>query len=500
MRRGGTNYRDDQPEASPLPYDIDLEQALLGVLMVDSHWFDKAMLDLRPEHLYDPLHQRLYTAMVGLWTKGISVTPLTVSSVMEGDAGFIEVGGSGYVIGLARAAPPLGNVQGYIRLIADKALRRDLIRIGEDVIVAASINTQEVNVAPLIASQAADALFQAASNGEAKPAVVMMSVADSVLKQHELRFKGQRFPTVKTGLSMLDTELGGFRGGDLIGIAGRSGMGKSSVLGGIALGAAMAKHPVLIFSLEMVKDQWVERTLCDLDLYSADANKPLEYSKFRNGTANLEEFDRAALSMQKLHGLSLYIIDDDHLTIEDITVRARAFAIAHGPLGLCVVDYTQIVRPSSNGRDRTREQEVAHIARGLKSLAKKLGWVVVAGIQLLNKGLGKGVEAERRPSAQDIRESGGIENECDVILATYRPAWFLQQRRAEAKAASEAEFQQWQAEYKLAKHKFELLCLKNRHGRRFDLELWCDMSASAVRDQRPISSIISDDEAMGLFR
>jgi len=487
----------EPPSERTLPCNVEIEWALLGALLVDNHWFDRAALTLRPEDFYDPLHQRMYAEMVGLFAKGMHVTPLTLKAMLEGDAGLAEVGGITYLLGLARSASVLPNVADYIAILKDLELRRHLIRIGEDI-------TNQAYAAPYgvaateVAGRASEALFQAASAGEAKPALSLDRVAGEVLDMHERRFNGERFPTVKIGLHTVDAEIGGFRGTDLVGIAGRSGMGKSALLGGIALGAAMRGTPVLVFSIEMANGQWAERTLCDIDFYENGGKDALEYRKFRNGTLTEGEFDRAARARLRLNNLPLHIIDDDQLNIEDLSARARTWAIGRGPLGMIVVDYAQIVAPTDQGRDRSREQEVNHIARGLKRLAKKLGWVVVAGIQLLNKGM-KGTDADRRPTAQDIRESGGIENECDVVFATYRPAWYLEQRKAEAKAASQAEWDAWQADHQNAKHKFELLNFKQRHGRRIDFELWCDMGASAVRDQRPIGNVITQEEAKGLF-
>jgi len=489
---------DSETPERKIPYDVEIEQALLGALMVDNHWFERAALTLRPEEFYDPFHQRMYAEMVGLFAKGMYVTPLTLKAMLENDAGMAEVGGIQYLLSLARSAPALPNVPDYIAILKDLELRRHLIRIGEDVVNQAYAAPYGV-AATEVAGRASEALFQAASQGQGKPALSLDKVAGEVLDMHERRFQGEKFPTVKIGLHTVDSEIGGFRGSDLVGIAGRSGMGKSALMGGIALGAALRGTPVIVFSIEMANGQWAERTLCDIDYFENGGKSALEYRKFRNGTLTEEEFDRAARARLRLNNLPLFIIDDDQLTIEDVAARARTWAIGRGPLGMVVVDYTQIVAPSDMGRDRSREQEVNHIARGLKSLAKKLGWVVVAGIQLLNKGMGKGVEAERRPTAQDIRESGGIENECDVLFATYRPGWYLEQRRAEAKAASQAEFDAWQADYQNAKHKFEMLCFKNRGGRRVDFELWCDMTASAVRDQRPIGKVITEEEARGLF-
>lgn len=485
-------------ESPVLPHDVDMEQALLGALLVDNYWFERVGLDLKAEHFYDGMHQQLCDCMLSLHAKGHVVSPLTVKALMEGNPAFEEVGGYPYLVSLARSVSALPNVPDYCKILADLALRRDLVRIGNTISDSAYAHTQEMGNAAQIASRAADALFNAARSGEVKRPQLMSVVAAEALAIHERRLAGEKFPVVKSGITKLDDEIGGFRGKFLTTIAGRSGMGKSALMGGIALCAAMAGVPVLIFSLEMAKEQWTERSLCDLDFFTNAAN-PLRYQKFTNGRATNEELDRALAASMKLGGLPIEIIDSDQLTIEDITALARAYVTAHGRLGLIILDYLQIVVPTVMGREVSREQQVTHIARGTKSMAKQTGWHVIAGCQLINKGQ-KADDDDKRPTAADIRETGAIEIESDLILAPWRKAFFLEQKRQQA-MQTPARKEAWLADYARDKNKFELLGLKNRHGRRFDLELWCDMGSSAIRDKEPLSAARAkaNEDAQGLL-
>jgi replicative DNA helicase len=480
----------DEPRRE-LPFDVEMEQALLGVLLTDNHWFERVTSEFKPEHLYDPLHQRLYDVMVGLWNKGHAVSPLTVRTLMAEDEGFEQVGGYAYLASLARAAPSMPNCSDWVRLLVDLQGRRELIRIGEDVVGAAFDTPYETGVSAKIAQQASDALFSVVRHGDVQMPISAFDLAGAVLAEHEAVLQGKPIPIIPTGFYQVDAEIGGFRGSDFILLPGRSGMGKSVLLASICTRVALAGFPVLIFSLEMNRQQWVERMLCDLD-YDAltKGQKPLVYQHFRNGKAGPDEIGRAAVAMNRLHDIPLEILDDDHLTIEDIAARARSWAIGRAPLGLIAIDYLQIVKPTESGRDRTREQEVSHIARGCKALAKKLGWPVLACAQIVNKST-----EERRPVLADIRESGAIEMEADMVMFPYRKAWYLEKKRQDVKDIP-AEFAAWKADMDNYGHKFELLCQKNRHGRARDFELWTDIKSAAIRDQRPSAATNTDSAGL----
>lgn len=463
-----------------LTLDIELEQAILGAIIIDNAKIDIAAAIISPEHFSEPLHARIFELMSMLHEDG-TVTPLLLHSVMKTNKALKELGGLDYLVNLIKATPALFQMRDHARRLRELAVRRELVAIGQDIAEQATTGTDTTAKQVGAAVRAVDLVAARLENRETQLSAT--AVASEVMALAEKASAGMPVLGVPTGLKGLDDEVGKLHGSDLIVVAGRSGMGKSALLGGMAVRAALAGYPTLVFSLEMKRTQWIERTICDLDFDTAP--KPMWYSHFRNHRLNGEEVGRAAQVAYDRLGPSLpmEICDDDALTIHQIASRARAFKAQHGKLGLIVLDYLQIVEPAER-RDRSREQEVTAIVRGAKSMAKSLDWPVIAGAQLLTKGGDVHAAKDRRPTVADIRESGAIEFEADLIFAPYRKAFYVGQRKPEAGPGS-PEWASWKAEIDACIHKFELLVLKNRHGRTCELDLYCDMAASAIRDFEP---------------
>lgn len=493
----------DMPEAHVhVPYDIDVEQAVLGSMLRDNRLIDIAAADMDGTHFYDPLHARLFDMIVHLQTEG-DVTPLILHAVMKSDPGVIEVGGQAYFDGLYFAAPAMPRMREYVSILLDLAFRRDLARIGTELQAQAHEPPGSMS-ARQVADAATEALLQA-GRVTAKPILSIHEHAMASVREAEAIKQGRPVPMISTGFHKVDKELGGYRGGDLIIILGKSGMGKSALMGTVSRVTAQFTDlqprgvPTIVFSLEMVGRQWVERMICDLDFDTAE--KPMWYSRVRNGKMTDDEFARFIIASGQTQDWPIEIHDDDDLTMTQISSRARAFAAKHGKnpdgsprMGLVIIDYLQIVVPS-NDRDN-RERQVAQIARGAKSLAKRLGWPVLAASQM-NDGDNQRAKEERRPQASDARESKAIMNEADIMLAPYRPAFFIENRKPMDCMPGDPAYITWAAELKAVIHRFELLTLKNRHGRRKDFELYCDMGASAIRDEDPQRSqyVTAEEEA-----
>lgn len=475
-------------------FNVECEQALLGLLLVDNRQIDIAGALIEPRHFYDPLHQRIFETVLTLRPEG-NVTPLILNAHMRADAGLRELGALSYLGNLAEAAPSVPNVRELTNVLRELFARRELDRIGAAATEGAKSDS------PIRAEVAATIAAVDTLQGELARRAEQLTaagVASEVMQAVERGQTTKLVQRVKTGLSLLDDEIGGLHGSDLIVVAGRSGMGKSALLGGVAVRAALAGFPTLVFSLEMKRHQWVERTICDLD-YDA-APSPLWYSKFRTGRLTREETGRAAQVVydRLTPDLPLEICDDDTLNIHQIASRARAFRALHPTLGLIVIDYLQIVAPAER-RDRSREQEVTAIVRGCKQMAKSLDWPVLAGAQLLTKTGDMNSTRDRKPTTADIRESGAIEFEADLVLTPFRKAFFVQNRRPEGGPGT-SDYDAWKAELAACANRFELLGLKNRHGRPFELELFCDMAASAIRDFKPYKPSDADLNADLLAR
>lgn len=476
------------------PWDIDIEQALLGSVIRDPALVPQAMAHVDADHFYDPLHARIWDQVVE-WTQTGDhvISALTLMAAMKSDPGIVEVSGA-YFEALRNAAPGIPNVVDYARMIRELALRRDALAALDEARAAITLAPTNVSTALRPIMGVIDAAERLAVASTFR--TTYESAMDS-LRAAQKASAGHPVRAVKTGLVRLDAEIGGIQGADFVVVAGKSGMGKSALMGGISWRAAAAGYPIIVFSLEMKRAAWVQRLVTDIDFDGADA--AMEYRKYRTGGFTDGEFSRAVLASQMLQDWPwLEIHDDDGLTMAQITARARAFQAkwkndpgiraAQGtqenedPIGLVIIDYLQIVDPASR-QFRPREQEVRDIARGGKALAKNLDWGVMAGSQVNEDDKGRAKDG-KRPQAGDVRESKAIYHEADIMIAPYRPAVQVWAEKPEGAVPGDTAHIAWKGSYAAVKHKLDLLGLKNRMGATFDLDLYCDMASSSVRDER----------------
>lgn len=466
----------DHEELHVYPFDIEVEQATLGALLLDISLLPRALEWCNADDFYDPLHARIMETIIALTDAGRSATPLTVNAELKGDPGLIEVGGHAYFVGLAEAAPALPNVRDYALIIRECATKRAALYAMED--ASAAIRRTSL---PLTLTMAgvSSVIEEAAVRAARKRPKTADELGLSIIEQAEKR---EAPPSVTTGLDRLNEAIGGFYPTDFILVPGQSGMGKSALLGGFALRAAMAGHPVKVFSLDMRAEDWWARTLCDVDYDLKDWNEQsIWYERIRKGQLKDHEFGRLEMARQRVHGIPLEIDDERDLSMLDISARSKNFAARHkGKLGLIVVDYAQKVR-SLLGKNASREQEVASIAVGLKNLAGSEAtgqWPVVAGAQVNRIG-------EEEPTPDNIRESAALFNEADTVIAVHRKSYFVAQQRPDADAGQH-EMDAWKGKMADVRHKIKLLALKVRHGSpAHDLTLHVDIGANAVRDHAP---------------
>jgi len=462
----------DREVIRQLPYDIDVEQALIGAILVDNYSLERVSTLLKPEHFYDPLHQRLYDAIERMWAKGHAVTPLTLKAIMEQDAGLAEVGGQAYLVSLARAAPALPNVKDYARILADLAMRRELIRLGEDIVNTAY--EAPIDLAPGAQIEEAEkALYRVAEKsrfGEG-PLGFDVALSQAVHQAEQALARGGHISGVPSGFTDLDSLLGGLHASDLIIVAGRPGMGKTALATNMAFHAARlwAKDradqaepkrgaPVLLFSLEMAASQLSARILSE--------QTEIEMRKIRTGRFTDSEWDRFVHTAQVLGDLPLYIDDSGGISIAQIAARARRLKREKN-IGLIMVDYLQLIEAASR-RYENRVQEVTEITKGLKALAKELSVPVVALSQL-----SRGVDNrdDKRPVLSDLRESGSIEQDADVVMFVYREEYYLQSREPEA---GTSEYDEWVKKLERVHNRAEILVEKHRHGPTNKIELFFD--------------------------
>jgi replicative DNA helicase len=462
----------EQESYRHVPYDIEVEQALLGAILVDNQALERVSQVLKPEHFYDPLHQRLYEVMEASFVRGgMTLTPLTLHAAMKNDPGLLEVGGHAYLAGLAQAAPAMPNVRDYARILHDLGVRRGLIRIGEDVVNNAYEAPHDKPPQAQI-EEAEKALYRIAETsryGEG-PIDFAESLRRTVHAAEQAQLRGGKISGVSSGFSDIDSLLGGLQPSDLLIIAGRPGMGKT------ALGTNMSFHaarywsqdqaqgiavsrgaPVLFFSLEMAAQQLSARILSE--------QSEIEMWKIRNGKFSESEWEKFVLTMQDLSTLPLYIDDTGGISIAQIAARARRYK-REKKIGLIVVDYLQLIEPSRRAENRV--QEITEVTKGLKALAKELNVPVIALSQL-----SRGVDSrdDKRPVLSDLRESGSIEQDADVVMFVYREEYYLKSREPEA---GSPEHGKWMEKIERVHRRAEILVEKHRHGATNKIDLFFD--------------------------
>src|ERR1700744_683750 len=415
-----------------VPYDIEVEQALLGAILVDNQALERVGSLIKPEHFYDPLHARIFETMSQAFERGSYVmTPLTLHAAMKADPGLVELGGVAYLANLASAAPALPNVRDYARILHDLAVRRSLIRIGEDIVNTAYEAPTEKGPQAQI-EEAEKALYNISESSKYGQGPI--DFAESLRRTVELAEKAQarggRISGLVTGFTDIDSLLGGLQPSDLIIFAGRPGMGKTSLATNMAFNTARAYAqdveagaevprgaPVLFFSLEMAAQQLSARILSE--------QTEIEMWKIPNGRFAENEWEKFVLSMQDLSTLPLYIDDTGGISIAQIAARARRMKREKN-IGCVMIDHIQLV--AGSGRAENRVQELTEISKSLKVLAKELDVPVIALSQL-----SRGVDArdDKRPVLSDLRESGSIEQDADVVMFVFREEYYLKSREPE---------------------------------------------------------------------
>ncbi|HWF65421.1 MAG TPA: replicative DNA helicase [Rhizomicrobium sp.] len=469
-----------------VPYDVEVEQALLGAILVDNQALERVSALIGPAHFYDPLHARIFETMSQALERGsFALTPLTLHAAMKADPGLIEVGGTAYLAGLAQAAPALPNVRDYARILHDLAVRRGLIRIGEDIVNTAYEAPTEKGPAEQIA-EAEKALYAVSETNKygGGPLAFHEAMTQTVKSAEAAQARGGRISGVTSGFVEIDNLLGGLQSSDLLILAGRPGMGKTALGTNMAFHAAKAYVddmrdgyevprgvPVLFFSLEMAAQQLSARILSE--------QSEIEMWKIRNGKLSSDEWPKFIGTMQDLSTLPLYIDDSGGISIAQIAARARRLK-REKKIGLIIIDYLQLVEPSR--RQENRVQEITEVTKGLKALAKELNVPILALSQL-----SRGVDSrdDKRPVLSDLRESGSIEQDADVVMFVYREEYYLHSRKPDEKDG--VEFTKWQIKMEQATNVAEILVEKHRHGATRSIKLVFEANFTRFSDKADAS-------------
>ncbi len=454
------------------PVNYEAEQALLGAVLENNYAYERVADFLRPEHFADAPHGRIFEAIGKLIERGQQANAITLKSLFDQDEDLAEVGGAQYLSKLQSSTVTIINAADYGRTIYDLYLRRELIGLGEDVVNDAF--EQDIEITAVDQIEAAEQkLYGLAEAGQTegglttfKSAVIeAVEMAEAALK------RDSHVAGVSTGFRDLDKLLGGLHDSDLIIVAARPSMGKTSLATNIAASAAMARRKekgpdgtdveapqvVAFFSLEMSTEQLATRILSEASEVRSDA--------MRRGEISDKQFSAVFDASRALYTLPLFIDDTPALTIGALRTRARRLKRQHG-LSLIVVDYLQLMQGPAGLRNENRVQEVSEITRGLKAIAKELNVPVVALSQLSRQ---TEQRDDKRPQLSDLRESGSIEQDADVVMFIYREEYYLMREKPSQRAnEKDDDFVRREARYverqDETRNKAEIIIAKQRHG------------------------------------
>ena len=478
--------RDDSLEQARRqpPHNVPAEKALLGAILVNNRAFERVSEFLRPAHFAISQHGSIFDACAMLIGRGQIADPVTLRRFFEQEQTLAEIGGPAYLVELAESATTIINAGEYGRLVHDLHLKRELIGIGEEMVNEAFSGAVDQAATGQI-EQAEQRLYDLATTGEYDRGFEPFdSSLKKALEMAERAHKREgRLAGTTTGFRDIDLLLGGLHASDLVILAGRPGMGKTALATNIAFNAANAHFRskgaegavVGFFSLEMSSEQLAARILSEQTNISSD--------KMRKGQLSSEDFDRLAAMVPAINRMPMYIDDTPGLTVSALRTRARRLKRQHN-LGLIVVDYLQLISSTAAGRPDNRVQEVSEITRGLKVLAKELNVPVLALSQLSRQ-----VEArdDKKPQLSDLRESGSIEQDADVVMFIFREEYYVNQRkpvqRDEEDSGKFAErYVKWEERKDRVEKLAEIIVAKQRHGPVGSVEMLFEANHTRFKD------------------
>lgn len=453
-------------EPQKLPRNVEAEAAFLGAILIDNRVIEDIPIKLQPPHFFEPLHGRIYDQILRLIDRNILVTPVTLKPFFESDTAMQELGGAAYLVKLTADGAGLIGARDFAQQIYDLALLRELVSVGRGLVENALDTSESVDPMGQI-EQAESALYNVAEGqGQSGSTKSFLSASTEAIKNVEKALQsGGHLSGVTTGLSSINAKVGGLHNSDLVILAGRPGMGKTSLATNIAFNAAQrwlreredgieeekgAGARVAFFSLEMSADQLATRILAEQSGISSEL--------LRMGKISREDFRELSRASRELQELPLFIDDTPALTIAALRTRARRLQRQKG-IGLIVVDYLQLLQGSSRGGSDNRVNEISEISRGLKTLAKELNVPVIALSQL-----SRAVEQreDKRPQLSDLRESGSIEQDADMVWFVFREDYYEAARQPPPE--NEAAHAAWVEKMEQIHGISELIVAKQRHG------------------------------------
>ena len=448
-----------------LPRNIEAEAALLGALLIDNRVAEDVQMKLKPAHFFEPVHGRIYEAILKLLDRNMIASPVTLKPMLDQDEALKGLGGSAYLVQLTASGASLIGARDFAQQIYDLALLRELVGVGRELVENALDTSEDVD--PKAQIEAAEVALYRVSEGEGEVGSVKNFLQASTMAvqiAERALNSGGHVSGITTGIDGLNAKIGGLHNSDLMILAGRPGMGKTSLATNIAYNAASRwlrneadgippeknlGARTAFFSLEMSADQLATRILAEQSGISGEA--------LRMGKISRQEFQNLSRAARELQERPLYIDDTPGLTIAALRTRARRLKRRHN-VGFIVVDYLQLLQGSSKSGDN-RVQEISEISRGLKTLAKELNCPVLALSQL-----SRAVESreDKRPQLSDLRESGSIEQDADMVWFVFREDYY--EMAKEPKMEDEGAYAIWRENMERIHGLAELIVAKQRHG------------------------------------
>ena len=456
-----------------LPNNIEAEQSVIGSILVSNDILDDVSPIINYTKFYDPIHQKIFLAIENLISKGMLANPITLKNYFENDKNLIELEGHEYLVKITKFSTSLRQAIEYAKIIYDMHVRRELIKISETTIDNASNKNIDLPGEKII-EDSEKLLFDLAERGSFSKSFIKFDTAlNQTIEMASKAFKStEGIVGVPTGLTDLDDRLGGLHNQDLVIIGGRPSMGKTALATNIAFHAAKniqdkgLKSSVAFFSLEMSSEQLSTRILSE--------QSRIKSNDIRRGKISEEQFDKFIETSKNISELPLYIDETPAISIAAISNRARRIKRLFG-CELVVVDYIQLMR-ATNIRSEGRVQEISEITQGLKALAKELNLPVLAVSQL-----SRAVEQrdDKKPQLSDLRESGSIEQDADVVMFVYREAYYLERKEPRPATVEHAEWQNKMNEISILA---DIMIGKQRHGPTGNIKVEFESMFTKFRD------------------
>jgi len=395
------------------PHSLEAEMSILGGILLDNEAINRSLEILRPDEFYRESHRKIFRAMIDLSNSGEPCDLITLATILKKKGELEDVGGAAYLSTLVDYVPTAANIAYYCKIVKEKAISRYLITAATDIVTRSFSDVTDVDE---LLDNAQKVIFEISEN-KLRPAFFPVKdiLKDTIRNIEKLYEKKEHVTGVPTGFLDLDGMTAGFQKGDLIIVAGRPSMGKTAFALNLGQHAAMhadQKRGVAIFSLEMSKEQLVTRLLC--------SESKIDASRLRTGHLLETDWGRLMNGAGKLHDALIYIDDSPAISVLEMRAKCRRLK-ADKDIGIIIVDYLQLMRGGANSE--SRQQEISEISRSLKALAKELDIPVVA-LSQLNRGLES--RTDKRPMMSDLRESGAIEQDADVIMFVYRDAVYCE--------------------------------------------------------------------------